>query len=110
MKTKIPRRLLGNARRREMWKHAQRILKKIERTIPVRSARMIGSFTTKKKRPADVDVILMLRVGEKDAKKEWSLDLVIMPDNAYGAVMAKDAEQWMKQKYGSKGFEIVELK
>lgn len=110
MKNKIPQSLLRTATRKELWKNAQRIMEKIEKVIPVSSAHLLGSFTTAKKRPADVDFILLLKAGEKNARANWSVDLVIAPDNASGERTLEDAKQWMKQKYGAKKSAVIRLK
>lgn len=106
----IPKELLHSKYRRDMWNHARKIIKRIEKVLPVSSAYVVGSFTTKKRRPADVDVIVLLEAKEKNKKTKWSIDLAIAPDNKYGEVILEDADKWMKQKYGSKKYELVRLK
>ena len=69
---------------------------KIEGILPVSSAYLMGSFTTKKKRPADVDFMVLLKTKEKNSKSQWSVDLVISPDNDYGNSVINDASKWMK--------------
>ena len=93
-----------------MWKNAQSILKKVKRILPVSSAYVLGSFTTKKRRPADVDFILLVNKQEKNPKSKWSIDFVISPDNKYGHFILEDAKKWMKQKYGTRKFAIIKLK
>lgn len=56
MKQTIPKKLLQSKYRKEMWKHAQNIIKKLRKDLPISSVYLLGSFTTKKKRPADVDL------------------------------------------------------
>jgi hypothetical protein len=105
----IPKELLNSEYRRQLWKNTSKILKKVEAKIPVSSAYLMGSFTTSKKRPADVDFILLLKV--KNQKKEkWSLDLVIAPDNDWGETVLQDTKKWMKQKYGSKKSAVIKIK
>lgn len=110
MKNKIPKELLRTRYRKEMWNNAQRILKKLEKTLPIESAYLLGSFTTPKKRPADVDVLLLLHLKEPKQKAAWSLDLVLTPNNTYGAFVLEDAKKWMKQKYGTKKSAVLRLK
>lgn len=104
-----PKDLLGSAYRKTSWKNAKEVLKKIEKVLPITSAHLLGSFTTKKKRPADVDLILLLQTT-KGKGEEWSLDIVIAPEGNHGQFVLDDAEKWMKQKYGSKKSKFLKLK
>ena len=106
----IPKKLLGTKYRKEMWTNAEHILKKVERIIPISSAYVLGSFTTKKRRPADVDFILLVNTQEKKPTSKWSIDFVISPDNAYGQMVLADARRWMKQKYGTKKSAVIKIR
>ena len=105
----IPKKLLSSKHRREMWKNSLAILKKIEKVIPVSEAYVLGSFTTKKTRPADVDFILLLKTKERQNAK-WSLDLVFAPENKYGKFLLEDADKWVKEKYGLKNSTTVRIR
>ena len=104
----LPAKMMRSKYRKEMWNNVSRILKKIEKTMPITEAYALGSFATKKKRPADVDFILLLKT--KSGRAKWSADLVIAPDNRYGKYLLEDAKLWMKQKYGAKKSEVIRLK
>lgn len=106
----IPKTLLKTKYRKEMWANSQKILKKLEKVLPISSIHLRGSFTTKKKRPADVDFIILLNTKESRQKAKWSVDFVIAPENRYGNLVLKDAEDWMKQKYGAKKSAVIKLK
>lgn len=69
----------------------------------------MGSFTTKKRRPADVDYILLLQTP-KIENEFWSIDLVIASGGKEGTAMLEDARKWMKQKYGLKNSVRTQLK
>ena len=107
MKKEIPKELLETEYRRAMWKNATRIFSRIEKVIPIREAYVMGSFTAKKTRPADVDFMLLLKTSEKDKNAKWSLDLVIVPDNKYGKAVSADNDKWVKQRYGKKAVRII---
>ncbi|MDQ3018676.1 MAG: hypothetical protein M3Q64_02295 [bacterium] len=92
-----------------MWKNAEAILKKLEKVIPISEAYILGSFTTKKSRPADVDFILLLKTTERKNAK-WSLDLVFAPDNDYGQFILGDADAWVKEKYGLNKSTMIRIK
>ena len=92
-----------------MWRHAQEVIGKINKSVPISSIHLIGSFATKKRRPADVDVILLLKT-KVGADAKWSVDMVIAPDNAHGEFILEDARKWMKQKYGAKKSSVLKLK
>jgi len=81
IKQKIPAALLKSKSRKEMWKNTLRILNTIEKQFSISSAYLLGSFTTKKRRPADVDFLILLQTKEKKAQSKWSVDLQISPDN-----------------------------
>ena len=93
-----------------MWENVKIIVKKIEKILPIKSAYILGSFTTKKSRPADIDFILLLQTKENNKKAKWSVDLVIAPDNDYGKYRLADADQWVKEKYGLKKSAMIKLK
>jgi predicted nucleotidyltransferase len=78
MLQKIPKELLSSEYRIEMWKNSQKIIKKLEKVLPISSAYLLGSFTTEKKRPADVDFIILLQMKDK-SKFNWSVDFVVAP-------------------------------
>lgn len=106
---KIPKELLNSKYRIGMWKNSQKIIKKLEKILPISSAYLLGSFTTKKKRPADVDFIILLRIRDK-SKDNWSVDFVVAPDGKHGEFVLEDAKKWMKQKYGMKKSAVIKLK
>ena len=106
----LPKKLLTSRYRQEMWGKAQRILKKLEKTLPISSAYLLGSFTTKKRRPNDVDCILLLQMKENNKSSKWSVDIVFAPENRYGRYILDDVRTWMKQKYGSKKSAVIRLK
>jgi hypothetical protein len=108
MVAKIPKKLLSSEYRRQAWGNAQSIIAKIEKVLPISEVHVMGSFTTKKRRPADVDFMVLLTTPSK--KKNWSVDLVIAPDNKHGEYVKKDAELWLKQKYGAKGTAMIRLR
>lgn len=105
---KIPKKLINANYRKELWKNSQEFIKKIEKVIPISSVHLLGSFTTKKKRPADVDFIILLKT--KSNKSKWSVDIVLAPDNIHGGYILEDAKKWMKQKYGSRNSAVIRLK
>lgn len=110
MKTKYDyQKLLNSPYRKELWKNSQEFLKHIEKVVPVSSVHLLGSFTTKKKRPADVDFIILLKT-KKNIKSKWSVDIVLAPDNKHGEFVLQDAARWMKQKYGSKKSAVIKIK
>lgn len=100
-----PKELLNSPYRREMWKNVQEIVKKIKTVLPISEMHMTGSFTSKKKRPADVDFMVLLHTPV-NKKKKWSVDLVIVPDNKHGREILEDNKKWMKQRYGKKSGHI----
>ena len=110
MKTKIPKELLKSKYRKEMWANSLKIIKRLEKIIPITSAYLLGSFTTKKSRPADVDFILLLQMKENKEDSKWSVDLIIAPENKYGNFVLEDTKKWMKQKYGSKKSAVIKLR
>jgi len=107
--TKIPERLLKSEYRKEMWRNTERIIKILKKVLPVSDIHVLGSFTTNKKRPADVDLIVFLNTKYKN-KENWCVDLVLAPDNKFGKYVLEDTKKWMKQKYGSKNSEVIKLK
>ena len=105
----IPKKLLNSPYRKNLWENANKFIKKIEKILPISSIHLLGSFATNKKRPADVDFIVLLKTKEKNDAK-WSLDLVISPDNNHGNLVLKDTKKWMRQKYGAKKSAFIKIK
>ena len=105
----VSKELLKTKYRKEMWRNVVGVIKKLEGIISVSEAYLLGSFVTKKRRPADVDFIFLVKT-DKNKNERWSLDMVISPDNDYGKLVLEDAEKWMKQKYGTKNYAIIKLK
>ena len=108
----IPKEFVKSKFRKEMWKNASDIIESLEKVLPVKSIHVVGSFATAKKRPADVDLAIVLKTGSKkgNKNKKWSVDMVIIPDNKYGRKVFKDARDWVFEKYGKKKASIVRLK
>lgn len=109
MKESIPKNLLNSKYRKELWNNARKIIRQVEKTLPISSAYLFGSFASNKKRPADVDFIILLETKDKP-KAKWSCDMVIAPENRHGRMVFEDAKKWMKQKYGSKKSAVIKLK
>jgi hypothetical protein len=109
MDKKIPKKLLSNKYRKESWNNVEKIIKQISKNLPITSMEIIGSFATKKKRPADVDFMVLLKTTKNNNKK-WSVDLVIAPDNKHGKGVSDDAHKWVAQKYGKKNYTSFRLK
>ncbi len=107
---KIPKELINTKYRKEMWENSKKILKMLERIMPISSVYLLGSFTTKKRRPADVDFIILVQTKDKNPKSEWSVDVSFAPNNKFGKSTLEDAKKWMKQKYGSKKSTVIQLK
>ena len=102
-----PEKLLKSKYRKEMWKNVEGIVKKIEKVLPISEMHLGGSFSSKKSRSADIDFIVTLVVPEKDKNKNWSVDLVIAPDNKQGRKLLEDNNKWIQQKYGKNKSGIV---
>lgn len=106
----LPKKLFRTKYRRELWVNAKKIVRELDRVIPIKHAYIMGSFTTRKKRPGDVDFIILLQVSEKKKNTKWCVDLVIAPDNKYGKYVLDDEDKWVKERYGLKKSTLVKLK
>mgnify|MGYP001590141883 CR=1 len=91
-----------------MWKNATNVLKRLKKVIPISEAYLLGSFTTVKRRPADVDFIILLKT-KSNKKENWSFYMVVSPDNQFGQKTVSDAKKWMAQKYGKKKSAVIKL-
>lgn len=101
MKKQPPKHLLKSEYRKEMWRNAESIVRKIEKVLPISEMHLMGSFNSKKSRPSDVDFMVLLHTPANN-KKNWSLDLVIAPDNKHGREVLEDNKKWVRQRYGKK--------
>ena len=109
MKTKIPKKLVNTKYRKTMWENYVKIIRLIHKDIPISSAYLVGSFASNKKRPSDVDLLLLMKT-KKQIREKWAVDLEIVPDNEFGEECLQDLEDWLKQKYGKKNSEVIKLK
>ena len=105
----IPKDLLTSKYRKDMWREVLPALKKMIRVLPVQEIHVIGSFSSKKRRPADVDFMVLFKVKPVSKNVKWSFDFVVAPNNAHGQFVYDDVKTWMKQKYGSKNFKITKI-
>lgn len=101
--------LLNSKYRKKMWENSNAVIKILENKMKISEIHVIGSFTTKKRRPADVDFIILLKT-KNNKSSNWSADIAVVPDNKYGKWMLSDAKKWMKQKYGPKNYTSIRLK
>lgn len=108
MKKKV-KKFLTSKYRREMWDGAEPLIRDLAKKTKSSKIYVLGSFTTKKSRPADVDLIVLLK-SKKNLKSKWSLDIVIAPDNEYGEFVLRDADRWVREKYGLKKSTTIQLK
>jgi predicted nucleotidyltransferase len=106
---KPPKKLLTTKYRKAMWAEIEPNLKKILKVLPIKEVYVMGSFSTKKKRPADIDFLVLFKTKSKSPKEKWSFDFVVMPDNEHGKFVFDDVKKWMGQKYGKKNFEITKI-
>lgn len=106
----IPKELLDTKYRKELLKKLQKTIKKLEKVLPISSIYLLGSFTTAKRRPQDIDIIVLLKTKSKNKNEEWSIDFQLVPDNKYGGWMLSECKKWMKYKYGLKKSAVIKLK
>ena len=90
-----------------MWQKSKELVDKISQVIDVEKIIVLGSFTTEKQRPADVDFQILVKT--KDPTEDWSTDIQFVPNNKFGEEIINDAEKWMFEKYGEGNFEIFQF-
>lgn len=99
--------LLNNQYRKLIWERSKNLIAKISTVIEIDKVIVLGSFTTKKERPADVDFIVMIKT--KDKSEDWSTDIQFIPSTIFGQQTIDDAKKWMEEKYGTGNYEVFEL-
>lgn len=107
---KKPAELLSSKYRKDMWAKVVPNLKKMIKHLPVEEVYIMGSFSSKKRRPADVDFMVLFKTKSEQKNEKWSFDFVVAPNNKHGELVLDDARKWMQQKYGKKNFEILKIK
>ena len=90
-----------------MWKDASRIIKGFDKRFKFSEIYAIGSFVSKKKRPADIDFTVVAKM--KNESSAWPIDIVLVPKNHDSMYYIEDIRKWMKQRYGPK-CEPIKLK
>jgi hypothetical protein len=98
---------LDNEYRKLIWDKSKQLIGKISTVIDIDKVVVLGSFTTKKERPADVDFIVMIKT--KDSSEDWSTDIQFVPSTKFGEKTIADAEKWMEEKYGKDNYQIFEF-
>lgn len=93
-----------------MWRHARVYLEKLLKIIPAKEVWLYGSFTMKKTRPGDMDLVFIVKTKEKNKKAHWSIDLTVVPDNLHGRAELADVDKWVNEKYGRKKSMMVRIK
>ena len=106
---KISKKLLASKYRKDLWRQALPSLKKMIKFLPVKEVYVIGSFSSKKSRPADVDFMVFFKTLPESKNDKWSFDFIVAPDNNHGKFVFNDVEKWMKQKYGKKNFKTERI-
>ena len=107
---RIPKEMLKSGYRKTMWNVAEHVIRDLERVFDISEAYVLGSFTTKKRRPADVDLIVFIKLKDRRYGTDWSVDLTLVPDNEAGTRVLKDTDLWMKQKYGKGKYQMVKIR
>ena len=105
-----PSALLRSKYRRNLWKNAQQVIRALEKFLPISEPYLLGSFTTKKRRPADVDIIILMKTPKTGKDPKWAVDMVLTTEGKHGDWVLADARKWMKQKYGAKKSAVIKLK
>lgn len=82
----------------------------MEKFLTIKAIYLVGSFTTQKKSPGDIDVIIYVETEEKLKNSKWAIDFMISPNNAYGKKVLTETEEWVKKKYGLKKSPTIKLK
>ena len=106
MDIKTPKKLLTNKARRDMWKSVRPRLKNVCESLHASEVFVFGSFSSKKRRPADIDVAVVV----KGVSGAFPLDIVLIPEGRKGKVILDDMRKWMTQKYGAKKFSMLKIK
>lgn len=92
--------------RKLMWEKSRELVDKISNVVDIEKIILLGSFTTNKERPADVDFIVMVKTKDTE---DWSTDIQFVPSNKFGDETIEDAKKWMEEKYGKDNYEVIEL-
>jgi hypothetical protein len=98
---------LNNEYRNLMWQKSKNLIEKISTVVDIEKVIVLGSFTTKKERPADVDFIVMIKTTDKE--DNWSTDVQFVPSTKFGDSTIIDAEKWMEEKYGKNNYQTFEF-
>lgn len=105
----LPKEMLKSKNRRVMWKNTKLVLNKLKKTFPISKVYVCGSFTTKKKWPNDVDVIILFKVKNNE-KERWSADIEFVSNPSQTKEILKAIDKYMGKRYGPKYAKIFELK
>jgi predicted nucleotidyltransferase len=104
----LPKEMLESENRRIMWKNTRVLLRKLEKTFPISSVYVCGSFLTKEKWPNDVDLIVLLQTESRD-KEPWSADVEFVSTREQAQKILKAVGKYMEKRYGSQNARIFEL-
>lgn len=99
--------LLTNDYRKLIWEKSKDLISKIATVINIEKVVVLGSFTTNKERPADVDFIVMIKTTNK--QDNWSTDIQFVPSTKFGQDTIDDGKKWMEEKYGKGNYSTFEF-
>jgi len=105
----LPKEMLKSKNRKIMWKNTKNVLNKLKKTFPISNVYVCGSFTTKKKWPNDVDLIILFKVKNNE-KERWSADVEFVSNPKQTLEILKAIEKYMGKRYGQEDARIFELK
>lgn len=100
MRLKRPEALLTTKERKALWRSVQPRLRAMCATLKPSAIYVFGSFASAKRRPADIDLAVVVRM--RTGQKACPLDIVLVPAGKRGDVIVKDMRLWMQQKYGKR--------
>lgn len=99
---------LNTEYRIKMWEKSKELVEKISTVLDIEKIIVLGSFTTEKERPADVDFQILIKT--RDTEENWSTDIQFIPNNKFGEEIVEDAKKWVEEKYGFGNYEVFEIK
>jgi len=102
----LPQKYLSDKNRKEMWKDAKKILKKLDNDLS--EIYVIGSAISKKKNANDIDLAIITK-AKSNKNLAYPVDLIILPNNEDHNEYLKFFKKYMKKKYG-KNVKPVRLK
>jgi len=97
----LPKKFLSSKERKDMWKDAKKLVKKVDKALKLSEIHVVGSYVSNKKHPEDIDFVIITKAKGKKPNKAWPVDFIILPESENVKEYLAFFKKYMKKKHGA---------